>query len=254
MKRLRLNADDFGLSPGVSEGIVDAMLRGVVGTTSALLGSDGCSSNIVRFAPAIPGRIGLHLQLTNGRPCLPLAEVPSLVDDAGWFPPRRSALRQPRPEEIAREWRAQFDALHALGIEPTHVDSHHDVHLVPAVFDVYVEFAREHGLLARGGSPRARNLLRARGVRCADHFTARFEAPRTGAGDLLAILQETGRIMADGESLELMCHPGRPDDTLAETSRYVVERRQELETLLEPDLGRRIAAVGFQLIRGPADD
>lgn len=254
MKRLWLNADDFGLSPGVSAGIVDAMLRGVLGTTTALVGGDVDTSNISDYVGAIGGRIGLHLQLTDGRPRLSPAEVPSLVDDTGRFPRRRAAVRRPNPEEVAREWRAQVHELRALGIEPSHLDSHHHVHLVPGVFDVYVELAREQGVPARAGSPRARNILRAHGVPCADHFSERFESQRTGAEDLLAILEDAARVMADGELLELMCHPGRPDETLAGRSDYVVERGHELETLLAPDLEPRIAAAGFRLLRGPADD
>jgi len=254
MKRLWLNADDFGLTPGVSAGIVEAMVHGVVGTTTALLGCGGSAANISRFGGAIPGRIGLHLQLTNGRPTLPPADVPSLVDESGGFPARRAAIRRPDPSEVAREWRAQLEALRALGIEPTHLDSHHDVHLLPGVFDVYVELARAHGFRARAGSPRARNLLRARGVGCADHFTAGFESPRTGVEDLIAILTEAGQGMTDGELLELMCHPGHPDATLAAISRYAVERGREFETLLEPGLVRRIEAVGFRVVRSGSDE
>ena len=253
MKRLCLNADDFGLSPGVSEGIVDAMVRGVVGTTTAMLGSDAGTANISPLADAIAGRIGLHLQLTNGRPCLPPAEVPSLVDDAGRFPPRRAAIRQPNPTEVAREFRAQLErCAHWHRTDASRFTSRRAsgaVGLRP------LRRVRGGARSARAaGVDAPRNLLRARGVRCADHFTTRFEAARTGVDDLLAILEDCGRIMADGELLEVMCHPGRPDDLLAERSRYVVERGRELETLLEPDLDRRIAMIGFRLLRNAADD
>lgn len=254
MRRLWFNADDFGLSEGVAIGVVDAMQRGVVGTTTAMVCCPDGLSTIPRYAEPIRGRVGLHLQLTDGRPRLPAEDVPSLVDGAGGFPRRRAAVRSPNAAEVAREWRAQLAALRALGIEPTHLDSHHHVHLLPQVFDVFAELAREEGLPARAGSPRARNLLRAHGVACADHFSERFEGNRTGVDDLLRMLADATQLVADGELLEVMCHPARPDEKLAQRSSYVTDRQRELETLLEPDLDRRFDALGFRLVRGPRDE
>lgn len=251
MKKVWFNADDFGLSDGVSRGIVAAMTRGVVGTTTALAGSDIVTAQLAEQAGAVPGRIGVHLQLTNGRPRLPPSEVPSLVDGDGRFPRKRSQLRNPDPREIAREWQAQVDCLGRLGIQPTHLDSHHHVHMLPAAIGVIADLARSRGLPARAGSPRLRSLLRSRGVACADHFSDRFVEPRCSVDGLLEVLEESGRTMSDGELLEVMCHPGRPDDRLAELSDYIEPRERELAVFLEPDLEDRIREIGFEVVEGP---
>ncbi len=65
--RLIVNADDFGLTEGVSAGIVDAIERGVVTATTAMVAIDA-SERLARLGPRIAGRVGLHLQLTGGIP------------------------------------------------------------------------------------------------------------------------------------------------------------------------------------------
>ncbi len=251
MKRVWFNADDFGLSAGVSRGIVEAMNLGVVGTTTALIGSDIAEADIVDHAGAIRGRIGLHLQLSNGRPRLPANEVPSLVDSSGNFPRKRFQVKRPDPEETFREWCAQADYLRHLGIEPTHLDSHHHIHLLPSASEAFVELARHLGLPARAGSPRVRNLLRSQGVRCADHFTARFFGPRCTPEQLLSILEESAKGMSDGELLEVMCHPGRSDERLAEISSYTTTRERELALLTEQGLEEQLREIGFEITRTP---
>ncbi len=251
MKRVWFNADDFGMSAGVSRGIVEAMNLGVVGTTTALIGSDIDDADIVDHASVISGRIGLHLQLTNGRPRLPANEVPSLVDSSGNFPRKRFQVKRPDPQEIVREWCAQADYLRHLGIEPTHLDFHHHVHLLPAAFEAYVELAQRLGLPARTGSPRVRNLLRSQGIRCADHFTARFIEPRCTAEHLFSILEESAKGMSDGELLEVMCHPGRPDERLAEISTYTTPRAQELALFTEQGLEDQLREIGFEVTKAP---
>ncbi len=251
LKRLWFNADDFGLSAGVCEGIVEAMNVGAVGTTSAMVARDGAAVLIERFAAPIQGRIGLHLQLTDGRPVLPPKHVPSLVDGAGRFPRARRHLGPLDPDDIAREWTAQLAKLRELRIEPTHIDSHHHVHALPEAIDVYVSLAHEQQLPARAITPRLRKLLRHAGVPTADRFSSRFYADATSLDALVGIVARAGRRLGDLQTLEIMCHPAQPDAALAQCSDYVEQRRWELQTLCRPELPADLRALDFQLVSGP---
>jgi predicted glycoside hydrolase/deacetylase ChbG (UPF0249 family) len=251
VKRLWINADDFGMTPAVTAGICEALLRGAVTTTTAMVcgGDRGDSASIARFAPELPGRVGLHLQLTDGVPRLAPEEVPSLVGPDGRFPRKRQGVGKIDVRELEREWEAQLAALRALGVEPSHLDSHHHVHQLPAALEVYVDLARRHGLPARGGGPRHVQVLRAAGVATADVLATGFYQGELGVDRLLAVVAEAAGRAPERGLVELMCHPGRVDDALRFRSSYVEERELELAALRAPELPERLRERGIELAR-----
>ena len=87
-RRVIFNADDFGLTDGVCRGIREAASAGIVTATTAMVCTEGARDRLVEWgrSPSLAGRIGVHLQLTQGHACLPPAEIPSIVDPAGTFP------------------------------------------------------------------------------------------------------------------------------------------------------------------------
>lgn len=246
-KLVLINADDLGLTPAVSEGIVEAMLNGAVATTSAMVCRDGSRENLARTAPRIPGRVGLHLQLTCGRPRCHPSEVPSLVGTDGRFPRRPKDLGSLDPLDVQREWREQARVLREWGIEPVRLDSHHHVHLVPEAFEVYCELAREMDLPARGGGPAHDERLRALGIACPDVFITGYFGGELDLESLLEHVAAAARECPDGGVIEVMSHPGRVDDELRRGSTYVDERERELRTLTSPDLPRRLREAGVEL-------
>lgn len=246
MRRLWINADDFGMTPAVTAGICEAILRGAVTTTTAMVCGDEGGESIARFAPEVPGRVGLHLQLTDGVPRCAPQEVPSLVGPDGRFPRKRQGVGRIDPGEVEREWEAQLAALREFGVEPSHIDSHHHIHLLPAAFEVFVELARRHGLPARGGSPRHTQALRARGVTAADVFTSDFYQGTIDADRVVAVAAEAAGRAPEGGLVELMCHPGRVDDVLRRRSSYVEERELELAALCAPELPKRLRERGIE--------
>lgn len=251
MKHLWINADDFGLSDGVSAGIVEAVLRGAVHSTTAMVCAGGAPATLARHAPAIPGRIGLHLQLTGGVPCCAPGEVPSLVDADGRFPRKRKDLGRPDPREVEREWEAQLALLRSLGIAPSHLDSHHHVHRQPGLFEVFVRMAVRHGLPARGGGPLWAGALRHQGVPTADVFCDAFYDGALDVDHLLAAAGSAAQRTPEGGTVELMSHPGYVDDDLRAQSIYVEPRERELATLCSPELPARLEKLGL-VLAGPA--
>jgi len=265
MRRLLIHADDFGLTRSVSTGIVTAIREGVVTGTAAMVCAEGAREVIADLAPEIPGRVGLHLQLTDGVPVSDPATVPSLIAFGGRFPRRRYQLGRLDPGEVRREWLAQLAALRALGIEPAYLDSHHHVHKQRGASAVYCQLAAELGVPARAGTPKLVEMLRGLGVVCADAFTDRWYGRELTPAGLVACLlgaaerqcrdasregQSPGRGgSSGGVVVELMCHPGEVDEQLALRSSYVDARAQELAALCAPALPALLAEAGFERVQ-----
>ena len=141
MKRVIVNADDFGLVDDVNLAILDAHLAGSVTSTTMLVNSEA-SEAAARMAADNPALgVGLHFNLTLGRPVSEAGNVSTLVDADGQFFPRGKLARRllrgaVRAVDVARELEAQLSRLRALGVVPTHLDSHQHIHGFPMVFDV----------------------------------------------------------------------------------------------------------------------
>jgi len=127
MERLLIiNADDFGLSPGVSSGIVRAHLDGILTSTSYMVNFPWSEELAPLLQQAPDLGVGVHLNLTTGSPVLPPQQVPSLVDEAGRFSKSLPRIQfRIKPDEALREWSAQVDKCsRLLGRLPTHLDTH----------------------------------------------------------------------------------------------------------------------------------
>jgi chitin disaccharide deacetylase len=245
MRRLFVNADDCGLTDGVTEGIALAMESGIVGGTTAMVCAAGAGDRLARLASRLSGRVGLHLQLTGGLPCLPPGEIPSLVGPDGAFPRKKIAVGRVDPGEVAREWRAQLCRLRDCGIEPSHLDSHHHIHKRPEVYPVYLALARELAVPTRALSEAMRHDLDAAGVPHAGACITDWFAEDLSADRLLALVEAAFAGLPEGAVVEVMTHPGRCDAALAAISTYAAGREAELAVLTDPGLRRELAARGI---------
>lgn len=245
MKRLIVNADDFGLTSGVNRAIVECYQRGVV-TSTTLMVNGRAAVEAALLAADNPGLgIGLHLNLTSGTPMMPRESVPSLVGRDGAFPGLRGALwrltsGKARTHELEDEISAQIDRLIKLGIRPTHIDSHHHLHAHPRLRSILKKTGPRHGITRMRGyhmsarSPKAMAIALAARLPSAG-FT--MSTPDRFAGievmgnrDMATALT---RVLASrGDALEFMCHPGYSDEDLAKETSYNTDRQAELSTLL----------------------
>jgi len=149
--RVVVNADDFGRSPEVVAAVAQAYDEGIL-TSASLMVTGGAVAAAVQAARERPGLgVGLHLVLARARAASSPQEVPHMTDEVGLLP--RSVtwagllyLFSPAARrELARELRAQFEAFAATGLSLSHVDSHHHLHLHPAVFPLVLSLAHEFG-------------------------------------------------------------------------------------------------------------
>jgi predicted glycoside hydrolase/deacetylase ChbG (UPF0249 family) len=168
VRRLIINADDFGLTPGVNRGILRTHDEGVVTSTTLMANAaafdDAAQLALAQSKPRGLG-IGCHLVLVDGEPLLPAEKVRSLIESDnciggdggdGKVAFRRSltsfAGRAVRGRldsaEIEAEAAAQFHKIQSAGIELSHFDAHKHAHLFPSVLKPVLRAARSCGLRA----------------------------------------------------------------------------------------------------------
>lgn len=276
-----MNADDFGLTPGVNAAIVELHRRGVLSSTTLMAAGPS-------FADAVPlalseSRLGVgcHVVLVDGAPVLPPEKIPSLLDPhpggAGpHFRPTLASLvldmarRRIRRTELDAEVQAQVERIQSRGIRVTHLDSHKHTHILPMVAgslaraanaggvhamrnpfepDWSVRATVGAGMLRRWGVGALRALrssffriVRRHGLATADGLIGIAATGVLDARVLRALLEAA----PDG-TWELMCHPGYQDDALGKVrTRLRHEREIEHDALL--DAIPRVIGRGFSLI------
>lgn len=252
-RTLIVNADDFGRTRGVSAGIIHAHLHGLVTTTTAMVNLPGALADVTQASRQVPTlALGVHLNLTCGRPVLAPADVPSLVSPDGRFlaPEALTASgRRPLLAHVEREWRAQIEAFLTTGASLDHLDSHHHAALFsPEMWQLCLTLAADNGCGVRPPAPRetsddalfsrfpldarrfatgqAWRALADHGIPSPERLVTRFYARRARLATLLSILESVPH-----GTTELMCHPGWPDAILLGDSGYAWEREAELLAL-----------------------
>jgi len=242
-RTLIVNADDFGLTEGVSRGILHAHRAGIVTSTTLMVNRPMTPDTLEALRDSGLG-VGLHLNLTLGAPVSDPTRVSSLLDPEGRFvrDPAEVAARA-RPEEARLELGNQIDAFRErLGRFPTHLDSHHHVLAHEALLPLLFFFARALKVPLRAQDDRVRAAARQERLRTPDHFFgASGPEPCWTRDHVLASLQA----LPAGVS-EFMTHPGYYDDDLA-YSRYGRQRDEEVAGLTDPAARDLIAREGIRL-------
>ena len=267
--RLVVTADDFGLSPGVDDGILEAFRHGIVRSTALLVNFPDVTDSVSRLRQEPGLEVGIHLNLTAGPPVLPPERVPSLVGSDGTFHNfatffARVALSQIDWGEVTLEWRAQIESGIERGCHFTFITSHQHVHMLSRATRICAKLGHEFGIGAvrltnfRLGEmlrplrpkalaltpfvPTARAILQRTGVFC---NTATLEIP-TGNPES-ALRQFCGTLeKLDAGVHELICHPAYEDGVLEARDTYVAGRRDELTLLLDARLPDVVETIGIE--------
>lgn len=240
MRRLIVNADDFGLTRGVSEGILAAHQHGIV-TSATVLVNRPIEPDLVERLSACGIGAGLHVTLTLGAP---ITGAASLSGEDGRFfrDPRQVAVRA-RADDVRREIEAQIDAFERLfGRVPTHLDTHHHVGTLPPISGIVLALAQQRGIAVRSQNGTARAAARAAGLRTTDHFFG-----ESGPDAFWTVARTLGHLRRlPAGSSEFMTHPGYFDDGLA-GSRYGRQRETELVGVGSPAARAAVEALGITL-------
>lgn len=249
MNRLIINADDFGYDDGICRGICELLGAGAVSSTTLMLAAEGAVNrcrtwNVREFV----GRVGVHLQLTDGSPILPIAEVPNLVDrHTGKFR-SKNQLEYLDPEEVEREWRAQINLAHQiLKAKPSHLDSHHGAHHVPKLAEVCTKLALEFDLPVRDCTA-LRDYSPDHKLFGSDVVLYEWTLRGLSSVDLQNMLREAISHSRADEVLEVVTHAGYSSAELRKISSVNDIREKELNALLSFKNARWLELEGIQLI------
>jgi predicted glycoside hydrolase/deacetylase ChbG (UPF0249 family) len=285
LRNLIVNADDLGWTEGVNRGIAEAHRNGIV-TSASLLANGVAFVSGVDLARTTPGLgVGVHLNLSDGEPVAQRESVTTLLNDRGELEGRpeslllRLARRSVLLDEVEREWDAQIQKVRDSGVEPTHLDGHRHVHMLPGLFEIALRLAKKHGIAAVRISHEASSLraalsagakqkgtvvmrqgVQARGLKLLAP-DAREQAERAGiaAADFFCGIAQTGELTREGVlrlleilpegTTELMCHPGYVDADLTKSATRLQSSRQiEVEILTDTVIRNLVASQGIRLI------
>jgi hopanoid biosynthesis associated protein HpnK len=281
LRRLVVNADDLGLTVGVNNGIFDAHDRGVLTSASVFANARATDDALARALRRPSLGVGCHLTLVDGRPTLPPARVPSLIEGDGRF--RRSwkpfivscLMGRVSLPEVEQELAAQIDRVRSAGLTLTHLDAHKHVHAYPPIFAIVTRLAKrfripvvrvpfERWPIASSNGPQQRTVRRqallnaamlpwawrdyrnaARAGIRTPHFIGRSHTGVLSAHALTAMLQD----LPPGVT-ELMVHPGYVDETLEGlNTRLLDARADEVDLLTNPNTFDLLISQRIGLIR-----
>ena len=277
MKKVIINADDFGLIQGVNEGIVEAHQEGIL-TSATLMANMPGFDQAVEMAGANPELgVGVHLNILRGQPLSPAQKVGSLLSRELRFIPsvsnllHRMVLKRVSFDEVEREFRAQVEKVQGAGIDPSHIDSEKHIHLIRPLFRIVIKLAKEYKInkvrfiqeycvSSRPGqmfksmfislsSTSMKKKMVQEGVRSPDRFYGVCDTGRITAAKLQGAFER-----AKEGVTEIMVHPGFITQEVLELEKQIGPfyinkyREKELNALLDKKLSKLIADLEIQLI------
>jgi len=263
--RLRtiVNADDFGISKGVTKAIIELSKAGVVTSTSVMTNFP-YYPEIKKLHQQIG--VGIHLNLTIGVPVLPASEIPTLVDRNGIFLNFSALLYKTKKglistDEVEAEFNAQIDRLIKMDIRPDHLNSHQSLLKYPFFFPIMRKVAHNNGIPAvrtylyrKWFSNRLlfpdkviktlylayqRVMWKKEGFKVVDRLDTLSEK---GLNYDHAIIKLKNIFLKKSKGLiEIIVHPGYLDQDNTELGNYVHEREVELNVLLSNEIKKLIS-------------
>jgi predicted glycoside hydrolase/deacetylase ChbG (UPF0249 family) len=264
--RLVVNADDFGMSPGISRGIIRAHRDGIVTSTSLLGNCDDLPAARALLAEAPNLGVGVHLALVGGAPVADPARVPSLLAAGGRFLSRGAEFiaawtkRHIDPGDVEREFDAQVARVRDAGIAIDHLDTHHHLGFLPVVGRSVEAVAKRYGVGAIRSTVESPALswvtdprrglkasvltglgwLTRRQLGARRHGAQSWGYVESGRLDEVRVLEIIGRLGPGTH--ELICHPG-------EDRNPVYDYTGELAALTSAKVRRAIGQRGVTLCR-----
>jgi hypothetical protein len=269
--RVIINGDDFGMSPGVNQAIIKLHRQGRMNSTSIMTNMPWSEEALHYAQSAATLQVGIHLNLSTGKPILPPDRVPSLVTPEGEFHDMSAFLSRLLAGRIQRselilELEAQFETFLDHSIQPVHIDSHMHFHAVPTLNEIVSELASrydvrqvrnpnisafivpppgraglvEHAIRKTGASvlnstqtmmTRKGILLNGPSNRAENLIYLRWFLEQNGEEKQIFI---TGIDGLNEGTVEIIAHPSLTDEVLPTLSNYVQGRQEEL-AFLESD-------------------
>jgi hopanoid biosynthesis associated protein HpnK len=277
VKKLIINADDFGLHEEINNGIIRCFQEGCLTSTSLMCGAPAFEHAVALLKKNSTLGVGVHLTLVGGvAPVLPVDEVTSLVDENGLFFPdykvfiKKFYLGQVKKIEIKRELEAQLFKAIATGLKFTHVDSHQHLHVLPGIvpivislcrqFDIHAvrlpgeRYSADYGYKTVWSRKLGKNGLTFCSKLAARQFTAagllspdQFFGMLSGGNLSIPVVQEFLSSLKEGTG-EIMTHPGNSQNILRQLYPWGYHWEQERNIFINENIKKEIAAQHISLI------
>jgi hopanoid biosynthesis associated protein HpnK len=267
VRRLIVNADDFGCSHSINAAVIRAHREGILTTASLMVNEPGFDE-AVRLAKENPKLgVGLHLTLLQGHSALPPEKIPGLVNARGEFSESPVGVgmnyffKRNLHEQLRAEIHVQFEKYHSTGLTLDHVNGHLHLHLHPVIFKILMEGSEQlrirhlrltrdclarslkisrghlfykisHSAIFEFLSSRARKPLAQKKIRHAQITFGLLQDSRVDEKYILKLLPE----LPPGDS-ELYSHPS------------LGEFKPEFDALVSPRVKEQIKKLGIELIR-----
>lgn len=272
-KYLIVNADDFGLTESVNQGITKAFREGIVRSTS-IMPVGKAYDDAVKLAKENPGLdIGIHLCLTQEKPVLAKNEIGSLLSNDGNFFKTPTELIvhylfcRTKLKEIQRELDAQIRKVLDSGIKVTHLDSHDHIHMFPPILNIVARLAKQYGILyVRYPYERlvsfnsnvsrhfigyilivlcflSKQIFKKSGILKTDYFYGFLNSGHLSEQNLMQVFKKINNGIT-----EIICHPGVYDEEAKRYNYWKYEWDGELKALTSPNIKKIIKDLSIQLV------
>lgn len=279
MKKLIVNADDFGRHELINRAVEKAFNTGCLRSATLMAGGIAFD-DAVSVAKKISGLgVGIHFTLANGNPVLPPKEIPSLVTEEGIFHAdyvkflKRYLSGKISLAEVRSELAAQLDKIQRAGLNLTHVDSHQHLHHVPGIVEIVLELAQAAGIhsmrvantkifdgeldslgkfvgrLGLGSLAKfAAHSAHKKNFATPEHFAGIVAGESVSENFMLKLIEN----LRDGTT-EVMLHPGTDNKILQNFCEWEHDFEEELAAVTSPKVlslldEKNISAVNFSAL------
>ena len=221
MTKIIINADDFGYCEAVNYGIISAHNNGIVRSTSMMANMPGVEHGVGLLKENKTLNCGVHMTLSCGRPLL--SNLKTIVDKDGFFIRRITdeIIEKMDCDEIYRELCAQIDRVKWLGIDISHLDSHHHIHTLVSLKPVIEKIVTKYNLPIRGGFEY--NLEYSKVVPLIDSFYKENVSEEYFIKNIDEIMKY--------DVVDIMSHPAFLDDYILNSTSYAIDRTKEHKIL-----------------------
>lgn len=225
--KLIINAEDFGFSKSINQGIVFCLENKLVTSASIMVTAPYAEEAFSICKEKGFNNIGIHLNLTWGFPLLPAKQIKSLVEPNGKFHYMCSMPFYGKYADAKKELEAQIKKFLNSGLKPTHLDFHHYFCEMPEIFKAYIELAKKYNLPCRVTNTRCKEIANQYNVKTADAFCNSFHDYYATTQTLKALVDN---FKTKDITVELMTTPGFIDEYTVRNTSYL-NRENEIEQL-----------------------
>lgn len=231
--KIIINADDFGLSKSINEGIIDSYKEGLISTTTIMINMSCAGNAIELWRQNRNLGLGLHINLTIGKPLS--KNVPSLVDSNGNFNYiRKWDEHKFNEEDVYTEVKAQIEKLKSFEVEIDHLDCHNDLMSNKIFRKVFFTLAKEYILPIRSDNEDARDEAKDNNIITTQLWCKDFFKDNAKYETILSYIKNND----NASSIEIMTHVGYIDEDAKSITSHLT-REEEINEL------KKLKQIGF---------